>query len=277
MDESSLAADEGEYLDPGYDPQTPDGDNQLLDFVRAETALWTSWGDAMDAEVVHDDTGAVWVDSGCLSVFGNPVIWARPVDSDHAADLVSGMRATFANRSGGPFLLYSPFPTPNLTSLGLSPVGHPPCMVRMPGVGDVTPDADGLNVLRVTDQEGLDDFERTLVEAYPIDEVQPWRRGVMMGSALLDHPRWHIYVGYLDGQPVATSAAYVTDHAVDVTLVSARPETRGRGVGRAMTAMAALTDPTKPAMLLASDDGQSVYRRLGFATISRFTLWVGTR
>ena len=44
MDESSLAADEGEYLDPGYDPQTPDGDNQLLDFVRAETALWTSWG-----------------------------------------------------------------------------------------------------------------------------------------------------------------------------------------------------------------------------------------
>ena len=47
MDESSLAADEGEYLDPGYDPQTPDGDNQLLDFVRAETALWTSWGAAM--------------------------------------------------------------------------------------------------------------------------------------------------------------------------------------------------------------------------------------
>ena len=116
-----------------------------------------------------------------LSVFGNPVIWARPVDSDHASDLVSGMRATYAKRSGGPFLLYSPFPTPNLTSLGVSPVGHPPCMVRMPGVGDVTPDADGLNVRRVNDQEGLDDFERTLVEAYPIDEVQPWRRGVMMG------------------------------------------------------------------------------------------------
>jgi ribosomal protein S18 acetylase RimI-like enzyme len=277
VNESSLAADEGEYLDPGYDPQTPDGDNQLLDFVRAETALWTSWGAAMDAEVVRDDTGAIWVDSGCRSVFGNPVIWARPVDRDRATDLVARMRSTYATRPGGPFLLYSPFPTPNLSSLGLSPVGHPPCMVRMPGVGDLTPDATALDVRRVNDQEGLDDFERTLVEAYPIEEVQPWRRGVMVGPSLLEHPRWHIYVGYLDGQPVATSAAYVTDHAVDVTLVSARPETRGRGFGRTLTAVAALTDPDMPAMLLASDDGQSVYRRLGFATISRFTLWVGSR
>ena len=40
-----------------------------------------------------------------------------------------------------------------------------------------------------------------------------------------------------------------------MTLVSARPAARGRGVGRAMTAAAALTEPTKPAMLLASERG----------------------
>lgn len=276
MDESSLAADEGEYLDPGYDEQTPDGDNQLLDFVRAESALWTSWGEAMQAEIVHDDTGALWVDSGCLSVFGNPVIWARPVSPDAAGSLTDRMRATYAARPGGPFLLYSPFPTPELSAFGLSRVGHPPCMVKMPGVGESVVN-DAIDIRRVGDKAGLDDFERTLVEAYPIPEVEPWRPGVMMGEGVLDDPRWQIYVGYVADEPVGTSAAFVTDHAVDVTLVSTRPQHRGRGFGRAITSAAVQADTSKPAMLLASDDGQPVYRAMGFATISRFTLWVGPR
>ena len=278
MDESSLAAGEGEYLDPGYDPQTPDGDNQLLDFVRAESALWKSWGEAMGAELVRDDdSGAHWVDSGCASVFGNRVIWPRPLTNEDASRVVECMKAAFGSRPGGPYLLYSPFPTPNLSSLGLQPVGHPPCMVKMPGVGDVSTFDGALETRRVTDQDGLDDFERTLVEAYPISEVQPWSRGVMMGAGLLDDPRWQIFVGYLEGEPVATSAAFVTDHAVDVTLVSSRAECRGRGFGRAITTAAVRADLSKPAMLLASDDGQSIYRALGFASICRYTLWIGMR
>jgi ribosomal protein S18 acetylase RimI-like enzyme len=150
-------------------------------------------------------------------------------------------------------------------------------MVKMPGVGDVSTFDGALKTRRVTDQDGLDDFERTLVEAYPISEVQPWSRGVMMGAGLLDDPRWQIFVGYLEGEPVATSAAFVTDHAVDVTLVSSRAECRGRGFGRAITTAAVRADLSKPAMLLASDDGQSIYRALGFASICRYTLWIGMR
>ena len=278
MDESSLAAPDGEYLDPGYDPQTPDGDNLLLDFVRAETELWTSWGQAMAAEIGRDAaSGALWIDSGCPSVFGNPVLWPRPVTPQTAATIVKGMHHTYSARDGGAYLVYSPFPTPDLSGLGLKPVGHPPCMARMPGAVEDASRMDTLDVRRITDLSGLDDFERTLVEAYPISEADPWRRGVMMGSALLDDPRWHLLVGYLNGEPAATSAAYITNHAVDVTLVSTRPEHRGRGIGRAITAAAVQADIAKPAILLASDDGQSVYRSLGFASICRFTLWVGQR
>ena len=81
-----------------------------------------------------------------------------------------------------------------------------------------------------------------------------------MGEALLDDPRWHIFVGYAEGEAVATAASYVSDHAVDVTLVTCRKEARGRGFGRAVTRRPSRSTRRKPAMLLASDDGQPVYR-----------------
>ncbi len=87
----------------------------------------------------------------------------------------------------------------------------------------------------------------------------------------------HIFVGYTEREAVVTAAAYVSDHAVDVTLVTCRTEARGRGFGRALTQAAVDADPAKPAMLLASDDGQPVYRSMGFRTMTRFTLWVGPR
>lgn len=82
MDDESLIADAGEYLDPGYDRKTPGGDNLLLDFARAETELWTSWGQSVEAQVGGDEeAGVLWVDSGSASVFGNPVLWTRPVST----------------------------------------------------------------------------------------------------------------------------------------------------------------------------------------------------
>ena len=90
-------------------------------------------------------------------------------------------------------------------------------------------------------------------------------------------PGWHHWVGYLDGVAVATSSAYVGPHHIDVEMISARPEVRGRGVGRAMTAAATVVAPDRPAMLISSDDGRSVYVRLGYVPILRFTLWAGHR
>lgn len=278
LDAASLAADEGEYLDPGYDPQTPDGDNLLLDFGRAERALWSSWGESKQASIGHDDRlGATWVDAGSASVFGNPVLWTRPVDVEGAAELIRMQSATFAARTGGPYLLYSIFPTPDLRPLGLDPVGHPPCMVRMPEVGPGRSTPSDLRIQHVTDDQQLADYEKVLLEAYPVPDLLPWRRGAFLAPDLLAAPRWHLFVGYRDGLPVATAASYVTDQVVDVTLVTCRPEFRGQGFGRAVTQAAVDVAPGKPAMLIASDDGQPVYRSMGFRSLTRFTLWIGHR
>ena len=272
-------ADPGEYLDPGYDRQTPGGDNLLLDFARAETDLWTSWGEAVRAEVGGDEeAGVLWVDSGSASVFGNPVLWTRPVTPATTGEMVRRQAEVFSRRSGAPYLLYSAFPTPDLSEYGLQPVGHPPFMVRAPGTATVTrPNAAGFSVTRVETPEQLDGFERTFVEAYPVPDLLPWSPGVFMGRQLIEHPCWNLFVGHADGTPVATSAAFVTEHAIDITLVACRPEVRGRGYGGALTEAAANVDRSKPALLLASDDGQSVYRSMGFWPMTRFSLWIGQR
>ena len=278
LDAASLAADEGEYLDPGYDTQSPDGDNLLLDFCRADVELWMSWGAALGAALGREEDGSVWVDAGSASVFGNPVLWTRPMDSASAELAVARQSEVFGQRDGGAYLLYSAYPTPDLSPYGLNPVGHPPCMVRVPEVA--APQLQlpaSLEVRRVETSAQLADFEQTLIEAYPVPDLLPWQPGLFMGQALLDNQRWHMFVGYAEGRAVATAASYVSDFAVDVTLVTCRKEVRGRGFGRAVTQAAIDADPAKPAMLLASDDGQPVYRGMGFRAMNRFSLWVGPR
>ncbi len=276
MTDGSLLAQEGEYLDPGFDPQTPHGDNLVNDFCRAEVAAWESWANACGGRHGRDDAlGLAWTDTGCPSLFGNPVHWSRPLDATQAGAAVAATRAALAGTTGGPFLLYSAFPTPDLQRFGLGAVGHPPLMVRPAGGGPQ--DTNSLRVERVVDVERLRDFERTLIEAYPVVELQPWVAGCLVGTPILDDDRWRLFVGYVDGIAVGTSAAYVSDEIVDVTLVSNRAEHRRRGYGEALTWAATLADATKPAMLIASDDGRAVYARMGYLTLMRFTLWAGTR
>ena len=51
------------------------------------------------------------------------------------------------------------------------------------------------------------------------------------------------------------------------------PEARGRGYGAALTWRATLADPTLPALLIATEEGRSVYERMGYTTLFRLTLW----
>ena len=99
----------------------------------------------------------------------------------------------------------------------------------------------------------------------------------MLPAEALAAPRWRHWVGYLDGSPIATASAVVGDRHVEVEFIATIPEARGRGIGRAMTALATLAATDRPAMLIASDAGRSVYEGLGYVALLRFTLWAGHR
>ena len=55
-------------------------------------------------------------------------------------DRSASFEAFFGERDGGPWLLWSGWPTPDLSYLGYVLWGHPPIMVRPPG-GGMPPDA----------------------------------------------------------------------------------------------------------------------------------------
>ena len=281
MTDHSIAADAGEYLDPGYDSVTPDGDNLLNDFSRAEVEGWRRWAVAAGGRHGEDtELGVSWVDTGCASVFGNTSHWTRPLRADQVERVVGDLAAHYGQASGGPFVVFSSFPTPDLRSVGMAPVGHPPLMVRPAANTVLTSQRSSapLRIERVSTEQQLHDFERTMIEAFPVDELIPWTPGSFVPEGLLVDDAWHLLVGYDEAnQPVATSAAFVTDQIVDVTWVSCQPTSRRRGFGEAMTSAAALADPTKPSLLIASDDGRPVYLRMGYVTLLRFTLWVGNR
>ena len=81
------------------------------------------------------------------------------------------------------------------------------------------------------------------------------------------------WVGWVEGDPVACSAAWVEHGINNVTLVATVPDARRRGYGEALTWHAALADPALPSMLLSEDIARPVYERMGYLPLLRLTLW----
>lgn len=272
---TDLAAPMDEELEDGCRATTPDGDNLVLDYARAEAAAFGALVAANGGRLLDDAAAGVHLrDLGVASPFGNTALLTGPIADADTAAVVGRVRAFFGAGAGGPFLVFSPWRTVDWSPYGFARVGHPPLMFRP--AGPTSTPSSGLRIERVVDADGLADFERTLVEAYPTPEMQPWQRGAFLGPSLLDTD-WRLFVGYEGDEAVATAAAFVAPTVTIVELVSARPECRGRGYGAAITAVATVVEPERPAVLIASDPGRGVYDRLGYLPLQRYTLWLGFR
>jgi hypothetical protein len=269
------APDEGE-LENGTRPSTPVADNLLLDYARTEAAGYGAIVASNGGRVeVDEELGVALADSALPVAFGNMVHLLRPLAESSSAHFVDVVRSFFAAGPGGPFIMWCPWPTPDLRDHGFQLAGHPPLMVRPPGPANI-PDT-GLRIVDVTTPAMLEDFERTLAEAYPSPEMLPFgSQPRLFGDPILDSPHHRLYTGYEGDRPVATALAFVNHGVVAIEGVSTRDECRGRGYGAAITA-AATAAADRPALLVASDLGRNVYAALGYMPILRYTLWVGMR
>jgi hypothetical protein len=266
-----------EVLESGYGPNAPRGDNLLNDFVQGEAEAFAELARARGDRVVEDDEFAVTLtDGGSPTPFGNVAVVRRPLRDDEWPAAARRMHHFYAEQTGGPFMTFCGWPTPDVRGLGFGAIGHPPLMVRPPAAV-VAAAPEGFEVRRVTGSDDAAAYERTFIAGYPVPELEPHARGVVIGEAPAPDSPWHHFLGLLDGTPVATGSAFVDEHHVHVEFISALPECRGRGIGHAITVAATLADPGRPALLIASDLGRPVYERLGYVTLSRFTLWAGHR
>jgi GNAT superfamily N-acetyltransferase len=266
-----------EHLATGWDPGTAITDTFLraASLSVADVAL----GARMGRRTVRTDAFAA-ADHGVPSGFGNIVTLLQPLPYDGWPAVLDELEGFFGIGPGGPggpgrgtVELFSPWPTPDLRARGWFLYGHPPLMTRPAGPLPSLPAPAGLRIVEVADEATLLDFERTVVESFPLPEAAPLLGGGLLGPAVLDDDRWRFFVGYEADTPVTTAAVLVDHGHNHVNFVATRPEARRRGYGEAVTWRATLADPARPAALLASDPGRPVYERMGFGAVLRFTLW----
>jgi GNAT superfamily N-acetyltransferase len=131
-----------------------------------------------------------------------------------------------------------------------------------------------LEIRRVTDVDALDEHVGVVADGFELPASL--LRQVFSGR-LIAEAGWRGYVGYVDGQPVASSQLSMTDNAAGIYYVATLEGFRGRGFGEAMT-WRAIQEGAEAgcnvAILQASDMGRPIYERMGFRLIAGYKTFV---
>jgi hypothetical protein len=263
---ASILPPEGEHLATGWEPELPPEDSLVRQAVLAHAEWAVELGRSAGGPWYDGESWAGGV-GGTRTLFANWVVLKQPVD---AAAVVSEVQKLFPPEVS--YLFVCPWPTSDLTSYGLGLAGHPPLMARLPVMVTEPPETD-LEIRRVDSPGMLADAERVLVEGYPFPELQPFSPGALLRPELMDRGA-RVWVGYDGEVPLATSTAYEAAGVNLVENVAVMPAARGHRAGAAITWAATANAPDVPAVLIASDDGQPVYERLGYLRVERWTVWV---
>jgi GNAT superfamily N-acetyltransferase len=148
-----------------------------------------------------------------------------------------------------------------------------------PGMAADLQDLDG-EVLRqvprrfaieeVRDEAALDDFKRVLAKAYGVPDfaAKAWVDATLTFG--IESAPWRLYVGRLDGEPVATSMLFNGAGVASVYAVATLEAARGKGIGGAITLaplLEARDEGYRHAVLFSSAIGVHAYERIGFRTI----------
>ncbi len=257
-------------LRTGWEADTPAGDTLLRRFLLNLASSCGAPAAAMGGRVERLDHLAL-SDLGRPTAMCNAAVLLAPAQPGRLAALLAELDAFFAAGAGsGRVELWSLWPTPDLRPFGWELDGYPPVMLRPPG-GGARPAPPELRVERVLDAAGLAAWEATLVEGFPFEELAGGP--AMFDERVLADGRLRLYLGLVDGRPVATSGTMIDAGVSGVLGVATLPGVRGRGYGEALTWAATMAEPALPAVLVASDDGRGVYERMGYTALLRATLW----
>ncbi len=214
-------------------------------------------------------------DAGSPSPFPNSATLLRPLAASEARRVTHQLAEFYCAGRGGPWLLWSAWPTPDLVEQGFQSLGHPPLMMR-PAGGTLPPPPAELRIVAVEDDARMRDFEHVMAFGYPVPDLQAQDAPRPYDARTLGGP-FSFWVGYVEDEPMAISTAYVDERAVGIYLVATMPQWRGKGYGAALTAHAMQAAPDLPVVLQASEDGFPVYQRLGFAVQGDYSLWLHAR
>jgi hypothetical protein len=259
---------------PGSEPDASATDALIRRFVSNWTMSIEAQGQPLGGRTLRcDDLAAV--DVGRPAFGGNVATLLAPLTPENVADVVATLDDFYrfsAGANAGTVFIFSPWPTPDLEPYGWSFLEEAPLMLRPPGDA-LPPIPPGLLIEPVHDAAGMRAFEIAIVRGFSAPELGAQGAGAVFSPGMLGDARCRFWVGHEGDRPVSAAATFVADGINNVTLVATVPDARRRGYGAAVTWHATLADPALPAMLIATDEGRPVYERMGYTTVSHFTLW----
>jgi GNAT superfamily N-acetyltransferase len=231
-----------------------------------------------DGAVVRRTDSVAVMSSGLPFVLFNQVI----VEGDGATPsaLASGIR--LMRERGSPFVVNLRVGADDAFAamageLGLVPLSERPWMPGMamhPASAESPVDKPGFEIRRAADDAGLDDHIRTAAVGFDIAEELI---RAIVAPGLLDRDDVAVYVGYTDGEPVATGLGFRTGSAIGVYNIATIESCRGRGYGAAMTQRVVadgVATGCDVAILQSSEMGFPIYERLGFRTVVEYMGYV---
>lgn len=180
----------------------------------------------------------------------------------------------FFDDAGVPFIIriregVAPTAEEALETMGLPYTDTVPGMALFP-IAEAPPPQVCFTIEVVQDERALSDFQRVAAEGFgmPLDLS---RR--LFVPEVLAVPEFESYLGYVEGQPVATSTLYSLDGTAGIYNVSTLPTHRRRGLGAAITSRAVMRGKEQGcsvSILQASAMGQPVYEAMGFRTVAPY-------
>jgi GNAT superfamily N-acetyltransferase len=223
---------------------------------------------------VHREHGLQWVDTGLDDGALNGVQMVPDDGDDHVYVGAIAQAVTHFRGRGLPFhwrtgLRPEPVDAGRLLRLnGFALEDREPGMWADLDADLPAPSVDGLTIEAVRDDDALRDWTEVWGCGAPADvtaRMYDVYRRLPQGD--LDFS-----LGLIDGVPVATYYVFRTGSVAAIHQVVTLPAYRRRGIGAAMTAAAMLQAQAAGchvAVLMASELGEPVYRRLGFRECCR--------
>jgi hypothetical protein len=161
---------------------------------------------------------------------------------------------------------------PALEAAGFIRAERRPGMLLSP-LGGAPTSVPGLEIRAVAGGAGLADFIATSAAGFE-SEAELYAR--LYTPALVADPDLTLYVGFLDGAPVATAVRGTSFRIAGIGGVSTVPAARRRGIGAAITWRAALDGLAEgciASFLEATPMGYRVYERMGYRHVIDFQTW----
>ena len=183
------------------------------------------------------------------------------------------MRFYSARPDGGDYLVEDPWASLDLARYGFTRLWSLHFMVRSPEEAPAV--RTNLMIREARSRAEMERFVEALVEGFDMTAARRLPRAVILDERVLADGALRCWIALMNGQPVGTAAAYVSDGVVGVYWISVIPSMRRQGVGEALTWQATQADHA-PATLQATAMGRSLYERMGYKAVMTSATWIRT-